>query len=136
MTTNTTNELATATTHVEEFVKTHDTIHVAENAVFKSLNTAQEFRGREAIEQTLNYFYHVAFDARIIINNIIVTKSKAVLEATFTGRHIGEFANVPPTNKEVNVPMCVAYDMNEDGLVQEGRIYMLMDVMMQQLQSN
>ena len=136
MTTNTTNELATATTHVEEFVKTHDTIHVAENAVFKSLNTAQEFRGREAIEQMLNYFYHVAFDARIIINNIIVTKSKAVLEATFTGRHIGEFANVPPTNKEVNVPMCVAYDMNEDGLVQEGRIYMLMDVMMQQLQSN
>ena len=136
MTTNNTNELATATTHVEEFVKTHDTIHVAENAVFKSLNTAQEFRGREAIEQMLNYFYHVAFDARIIINNIIVTKSKAVLEATFTGRHIGEFANVPPTNKEVNVPMCVAYDMNEDGLVQEGRIYMLMDVMMQQLQSN
>ena len=136
MTTNTTNELATATTHVEEFVKTHDTIHVAENAVFKSLNTAQEFRGREAIEQMLNYFYHVAFDARIIINNIIVTKSKAVLEATFTGRHIGEFANVPPTNKEVNVPMCVAYDTNEDGLVQEGRIYMLMDVMMQQLQSN
>ena len=136
MTTNNTNELATVTTHVEEFVKTHDTIHVAENAVFKSLNTAQEFRGREAIEQMLNYFYHVAFDARIIINNIIVTKSKAVLEATFTGRHIGEFANVPPTNKEVNVPMCVAYDTNEDGLVQEGRIYMLMDVMMQQLQSN
>jgi predicted ester cyclase len=134
MTTNNTNEIVTETTHVEEFVKTHDTIHVAENAVFKSLNTAQEFKGREAIEQMLNYFYHVAFDARIIINNIIVTKRKAVLEATFTGRHIGEFANVPPTNKEVNVPMCVAYDMNEDGLVQEGRIYMLMDVMMQQLQ--
>ena len=136
MTTNNTNELATATTHVEEFVKTHDTIHVAENAVFKSLNTAQEFKGREAIEQMLNYFYHVAFDARIIINNIIVTKSKAVLEATFTGRHIGEFANVPPTNKEVNVPLCVAYDLNEEGLIQEGRIYMLMDVMFQQLQSS
>lgn len=136
MITNNTNELATATTHVEEFVKTHDTIHVAEDAVFKSLNMAQEFKGREAIEQMLKYFYHVAFDARIIINNIIVTKRKAVLEATFTGRHIGEFANVPPTNKEVNVPMCVAYDMNEDGLIQEGRIYMLMDVMMQQLQSS
>ena len=136
MITNNTNELATATTHVEEFVKTHDTIHVAEDAVFKSLNMAQEFKGREAIEQMLKYFYHAAFDARIIINNIIVTKRKAVLEATFTGRHIGEFANVPPTNKEVNVPMCVAYDMNEDGLIQEGRIYMLMDVMMQQLQSS
>ena len=136
MTTNNTNEIITETTHVEAFVKTHDTIHIAENAVFKSLDTAQEFKGREAIEQMLNYFYHVAFDARIIINNIIVTNNNAVLEATFTGRHIGEFANVPPTNKEVNVPMCVAYDMNEDGLVKEGRIYMLMDVMMQQLQSS
>lgn len=37
MITNNTNELATATTHVEEFVKTHDTIHVAEDAVFKAL---------------------------------------------------------------------------------------------------
>jgi len=136
MTTNNTNEIINETTHVEAFVKTHDTIHVAENAIFKILNTDQEFKGREAIEQMLNYFYHVAFDARIIINDIIVTNKKAVLEATFTGRHIGEFANVPPTNKEVNIPMCVAYDMNEDGLVKEGRIYMLMDVMMQQLQSS
>lgn len=136
MATNNTNEIASETTHVEEFVKTHDTIHVAENAVFKNLNTGQESIGREEIGQMLHYFYRIAFDARIIINNIIVTKSKAVLEATFTGRHIGEFANVPPTNKKVNVPLCVAYDLNEDGLIQEGRIYMLMDVMFQQLQSS
>ncbi len=136
MTTNNTNEIATATTHVEEFVKTHDTIHVAENAIFKNLNTGQESIGREEIGQMLHYFYHIAFDARIIINSMIVTERKAVLEATFAGTQIGEFANVPPTNKEVNVPLCVAYDLNEEGLVAEGRIYMLMDVMFQQLKSS
>ncbi|CAN5301216.1 hypothetical protein BH11BAC6_BH11BAC6_10440 [soil metagenome] len=134
MTTNNTNEIAT--THVEEFINTHDTIHVAENAVFKNLNTGQETIGREAIAQMLHYFYHIAFDARAIIKNIIVTDTKAVLEATFSGRHIGEFANVPPTNKEVNVPLCVIYDINQEGLIREGRIYMLMDVMLQQLQSS
>jgi predicted ester cyclase len=136
MTTNNTNEIATATPHVEAFIKTHDTIHVAENAVFKNFNTGQETIGREAIGQMLHYFYHIAFDARAIIKNVIVTEDKAVLEATFSGRHIGEFANIAPTNKEVNVPMCVAYDLNEEGLIQEGRIYMLMDVMFQQLQSS
>ena len=136
MTTYNTNETATEITHVEAFVTTHDTIHVAENAVFKSLNTGQEFKGREAIGQMLNYFYHIAFDARAIIKNIVVTNSKAVLEATFSGKHISEFANVPATNKEVNVPLCVMYDLNEEGLIKEGRIYMLMDVMLQQLQSS
>ncbi len=134
MTTNNTNEIATA--HVEAFIKTHDIIHVAENAVFKSLNTGQESIGREAIGQMLHYFYHIAFDARAVIKNIIITDDKAVLEATFSGRHIGEFANIPTTNKDVNVPLCVVYDLNEEGLIQEGRIYMLMDVMIQQLQSS
>ena len=136
MTTNNTNEIATATTHVEAFFKTHDTIHVAENAVFKNLNTGQETIGREAIGQMLHYFYHIAFDARAIMNNTIVTDKKAVLEATFTGKHIGEFANIPPTNKEVNVPLCITYDLNQEGLIQEARIYMLIDVMIQQLKSS
>jgi hypothetical protein len=40
------------------------------------------------------------------------------------------------TGKQVNVPLCVTYDLNEDGLIQNGRIYMLTDVMMQQLKNN
>lgn len=136
MPTNNIYESSTANTHMEEYFKTHDTIHVAENAVFKNLNTGQETIGREAIKQMLHYIYHVAFDARAIVNNTIVTDTKAVLEATFTGKHIGEFANIPPTNKEVNVPLCVTYDLNKEGLIQEARIYMLIDVMIQQLKSS
>jgi hypothetical protein len=56
-----------------------------------------------------------------------------VLEFNFKGKHIGEFAGMQPTNKEVNVPTCISYDL-ENGLIKKGRVYMLIDVMMKQLQ--
>ena len=122
--------------NLNEFFKTHDAIYVAENAVFKNMNTGEEINGRKAIADMLHYIYHVAFDAKAIVNNTIITKTHALLETSFVGKHIGEFAGVPATGKQVNVPLCVTYDLNEDGLIQNGRIYMLMDVMMQQLKNN
>jgi predicted ester cyclase len=118
--------------NVEAYFNTHDVQYITEDAVFTSMNTGEETRGREAVGQMLNYFYHVAFDARAEITNKVITEKKAVLEFNFVGKHIGEFAGMQPTNKEVNVPTCVSYDL-EDGLIKKGRVYMLMDVMMKQL---
>jgi predicted ester cyclase len=125
-----------AINNLKEFFKTHDVIYIAENAVFKNMNTGEEINGRKAIADMLHYMYHVAFDAKAIVNNTVITKNNALLEASFTGKHIGEFAGIAATGKQVNVPLCVTYDLNEDGLIQHGRIYMLMDVMMQQLKNN
>ena len=122
--------------NLNEFFKTHDAIYVAENAVFKNMNTGDQINGRKAIADMLHYIYHVAFDAKAIVNNTVITKTHALVEASFVGNHIGEFAGIPATGKQVNVPLCVTYDLNEDGLIQNGRIYMLMDVMMQQLKNN
>ena len=122
--------------NIEEFFRTHDVIYIAENAVFKNMNTGEEINGRKAIADMLNYVYHVAFDAKAIVNNTIITRNHALLEASFVGKHVGEFAGIAATGKQVNVPLCVTYDLNEDGLIQNGRIYMLTDVMMQQLKNN
>jgi predicted ester cyclase len=119
--------------NLKEFFKTHDVMYVAENAVFKNMTTGEEIHGRKAIADMLNYMYHVAFDAKAIVNNTVITKNNALLEAGFAGKHIGEFAGIAATGKQVNVPLCVTYDLNEDGLIKNGRIYMLTDVMMQQL---
>ena len=124
-----------AINNLQEFFKTHNIMYVAENAVFKNMTTGEEIKGRKAIADMLNYMYHVAFDAKAIVNNTVITKNNALLEARFTGKHIGEFAGIAATGKEVNIPLCVTYDLNEDGLIQNGRIYMLTDVMMQQLKS-
>lgn len=125
---------STAQKNFEAYSKTHDVQYVAEDAVFISMDTGEKTVGREAIGQMLHYIYHVAFDARAELKNIVVTENKALLEGDFVGKHIGEFAGVPATNKEVNVPLCVTYEL-EDGLIKQGRVYFLMDVLMKQLTS-
>ena len=121
-------------TKIEAYFQSHDVAYIAEDGVFKNLTTGEEVKGREAIAGMLNHIYHVAFDARAEIVNTIVCGNKAVLEATFTGKHTGEFAGIAATGKDVRVPLCVTYDLDDDGLIKEARIYMLGSVMMQQLQ--
>src|SRR5438876_7101952 len=125
-------DISIAKKNVEAYFNTHDVQYVTEDAVFVSMDTGKETHGREAIGQMLHYFYHVAFDAKAEITNKVITEKKAVLEFNFKGKHIGEFAGILPTNKEVNVPTCISYDL-ENGLIKKGRVYMLVDVMMKQL---
>lgn len=120
--------------NLEAYFNSHDVQYVAEDGVFISMNTGEKTIGRESVGQMLHYIYHVAFDARAEIKNKIITENKAVLEFDFIGKHIGEFAGVQPTNKQVNVPICVVYDL-ENGLISQGRVYFLMDVLMKQLTS-
>jgi predicted ester cyclase len=126
-------DISIARKNLEEYFNTHDVKFITEDAVFTSMNTGDETVGREAVGQMLNYFYHVAFDAKAEITNKIITEKKALLEFNFVGKHIGEFAGIQPTNKEVNVPTCISYDV-ENGLIKKARIYMLIDVLMKQLQ--
>ena len=125
---------SSAQENMAAYFATHDVQYVAEDAVFTHMSSGDKTVGREAVRQMLQYFYHIAFDARAEIKNTIITESKAVLEADFIGKHIGEFAGIPPTHKEVNVPLCIVYDL-ENGLVKHARVYMLMDVMIKQLTS-
>jgi steroid delta-isomerase-like uncharacterized protein len=120
--------------NMKAYFETHDVKYVAEDAVFTHMGTGDEYRGKEAIAGMLHYMYHVAFDARATIKNTVVTEDHALMEANFVGKHIGEFAGEPATNKEVNVPLCVSYDL-ENGLIKSARVYMMGDVMMRQLTS-
>jgi predicted ester cyclase len=120
--------------NLEAYFATHDVQYVAEDGVFLSMNTGEETVGRDGVGQMLHYIYHVAFDAKAEIRNTIITDSKAVLEMDFVGKHTGEFAGIQPTNKNVNVPVCIVYDL-ENGMIKHARVYFTMDVMMKQLTS-
>jgi len=128
------DNLATLEESFLNWAETHDVKYVAEDAIFRNLGTGEEYKGREEIGSMLHFIYHVAFDARAEVTNYMITEDKAMLEGLFKGKHIGEFAGIAPTNKDVNVPLCVTYDL-KDGLIREGRIYMLGSVLMQQLQA-
>jgi steroid delta-isomerase-like uncharacterized protein len=105
---------------------------VAEDAVFTVMASGQEARGRQAIGQLLDYFYHQAFQARAEGTNLVVGEGKAVFEGDFTGRHTGEFAGLPASGREVHVPLCVSYDL-ADGHIVRARIYFETDALRAQV---
>ena len=124
--------LSTTQKNMLVYFETHDIKYVAEDAVFKNLSTGEVYTGRAEIGAMLHFIYHVAFDARAEKISHIVTEDKAIVEAFFKGRHIGEINGLKATNREVDVPLCVSYDL-QDGLIKEARIYMLSHILLQQL---
>lgn len=112
--------------------KHSDVSMMAEDVVFTDMATGEEYRGREGVSAMLNYVYHVAFDADAETRNTIFADGKAVLEADFVGKHVGEFAGIPATHKAVRVPLCVVYDV-EAGEIKRGRIYFETPALLRQL---
>lgn len=109
-----------------------DVSMMADDVVFTIMPTGQEHHGRDGVLGMLNYFYHIAFDATAPAINTIFGDGKAMIEGYFVGKHIGEFAGIPATNKDVRVPICVVYDL-EDDQIKKGRVYFEIPVLMQQL---
>jgi len=112
--------------------KHSDVSMMSEDVVFTNMATGQVHRGPEEVLQMLNYVYKIAFDADINTKNVIISEGKAVLEADFIGKHIGEFAGIAATNKNVSVPLCVIYDL-EDDQIKKGRIYFEIPALLEQL---
>jgi steroid delta-isomerase-like uncharacterized protein len=112
--------------------KHSDVSMMADDVVFTHMATGEEHHGPEGVLQMLHYFYHSAFDADAVTRNTIFADGKAVLEADFVGKHIGEFAGISATNKQVRVPLCVVYDVENDQ-IKRGRVYFEMPVLLQQL---
>ena len=95
---------------------------MAPDVVFTSMATGDEHRGVEALAGMLHYIYQVAFDAHAETRSLICSDNQAVLERDFVGKHIGEFAGVPATGKNVRVPLCVVYDLEGDR-IKRSRVY-------------
>lgn len=105
---------------------------MADDVIFTIMATGQEHKGPDGVLQMLQYFYQIAFEATAETKNFFVADGKAVLEADFVGKHIGEFAGIPATGKDVCVPLCVVYDLENDKITR-GRVYFEMPALMAQL---
>lgn len=109
-----------------------DTHLLAEDVTFTVMGTGQVDRGPQAVQGTLNYLYHIAFDASVDTQLMLFGENNAVLEGFFVGKHTGEFAGIPATSKDVRVPMCIVYDVANEQ-IQHARIYFEMPVLLAQL---
>jgi len=115
------------------FDSTHsDTGTMADDAVFTIMDTGQENHGPEGIALMLKDFYHGTFEADAEITNTIFADGQAVVEAYVVGKHTGMFAGVPATGKDVRMPICVVYDLENDQ-IKRGRVYVASGVFLQQV---
>ena len=105
---------------------------LADDVVFTTMATGEEHRGRDAVARMLHHVYHEAFDARAEIRNTVYADGQAVMEADIVGRHIGEFAGIPASNRDVRVPLCVVYDLENDQ-VRRARVYFEIPALLKQL---
>ena len=97
-----------------------------------TMETGDQVTGREAVRDFIVGFHTMAFDARPQLVGLVAQGSTAVLEARFVGRHTGDFAGVPATGAEIDLPYCVGYTI-ADGLITELRAYMPVLAMRAQL---
>jgi hypothetical protein len=73
-----------------------------------------------------------AFQTHITAGASVYGDGNAMLEAQFTGTHVGEFEGVTATGREVDVPYAVAYDLRGDK-ISALRLYFPLDLLMRQI---
>jgi len=118
-------------------MKYFDTRHtdlsiMADDVVFTLMATGDEHKTPAGVQGMLQYLYDVAFDATTETTNLVIADNQAVWEGYFIGKHVGEFNGIPATGKDVRVPICVSYDIENDQ-IKRARIYFELPVMLQQL---
>ncbi len=109
-----------------------DVSMMAKDVTFTIMATGQEHHGPAAVQDMLNYFYHIAFNATATTRVTLFGENNAMVEGDFVGKHIGEFAGIPATSKDVRVPICVVYDLSNNQIT-SGRVYFEMPALLQQL---
>ena len=102
----------------------HDASYLADDATFSDVTSGMQWTGREAIGAMLEWLYRGVFEARAEDLRLIggADGAAAAAELTFVGRHVGEFAGVPGTGRDVRVPMVVIYEL-AGGQISAARVH-------------
>ena len=120
---------------IEAYAHSHDAKYFADDAVFTQMAMPQPFTGREALAGMLRLFYEDAFsDAKGELRQVAADAERGLgfIEFTFSGRHTGTLAGIPPTGRDVEVPMLGIYEV-ANGKIQRARLYYDMATLMRQL---
>jgi steroid delta-isomerase-like uncharacterized protein len=91
------------------------------------------FAGRAAVEQLLWEFFVQGFpNARPEVQCIVASEEAVALEITLYGRQDGPFLGIPPTGREVRLPMTII-NVFADGRIRRLALYYDAGALLRQL---
>lgn len=105
---------------------------LSRDVIFTIMSTGESSQGPEAVMEMRRSFYNGSFTAKAKGTNLVIGENSAVLEARVVGTHTGEYAGVPATGKEIDVPLVVVYDIEGDFVIR-GRVYFEVPVFLRQV---
>ena len=104
----------------------------APDVVWTTMETGEEVRGRDAVRDLILAIHTQAFHAQPQLVNLLTGDATAMLEAVFLGTHVGDFAGLSATGREVRLPYSMAYDVVE-GAITAVRAYFPMTALRSRL---
>src|SRR5215467_2311890 len=123
----------TLTTYLDDLMSFGDFARsFTDDVTVTFMGTDRVITGREAARSTITFVHQQAFRTHITAGVMVYGDTNAILEARFSGTHIGEFEGVPATGREVDVPYAVAYDLRGDR-ISALRLYFPLDLLMRQI---
>jgi steroid delta-isomerase-like uncharacterized protein len=108
--------------------------YFSEDVLWTTMETGEQIKGREAVRDFIVALHTQLFEASPEIRSLVVGDGTASLEADFVGKHVGEFAGVPPRGAEVRLPYSVFYDI-DGGRITAIRAYFPISVLVQTVSS-
>jgi predicted ester cyclase len=104
----------------------------APDVVWTTIETGEEVRGRDAVRDLILAIHTQAFHAQPQLVNLLTGDATAMLEAVFLGTHVGDFAGLSATGRQVRLPYSMAYDVVE-GAITAVRAYFPMTALRSRL---
>lgn len=110
--------------------------YFSDDVAFEMVGAGITTRGRNEVGAFIRAAHFEMFDGTVEFTSLVVDDRGTgfALEAVFVARHIGEFAGIPATGREVRIPYSVHYDLT-DGEISALRIHALAQALVSALTS-
>lgn len=93
--------------------------------------TGGVLKGREHIERIYRVWFTAFPDLAFASTDLLVDGDRAVLVATVTGTHAGDFFGLPASGRQVQASLAFIYTLRDDVIVHERRILDFTGVLIQ-----
>ena len=89
----------------------------AMSGVTKTRELSREYMTDEELIEHIAFFESVFPKYEIFADEMIAEGNKVVVRARLKGKHKGELNRIPPTNKEVDFPFVINYEIENDQII-------------------